>query len=176
MPIEAVTYISDFVATNPVGASDPGSDLDNHIRNMKAGILATFPSVTGAVTPTHTQLNQTAGTWTEKQTFENYTLLGSAASGAPSIKMKKLTGTTNVAQGGAVNIAHGLTAAKIISITAVITAAGPLYVPPNGGEDNLTGYAYNVYAGPVNMTVTNVTGNSVNVVNKAITILLTYEE
>ena len=50
MPVESVTYISDLVATNPVGATDPKSQGDDHIRNIKAAILATFPSVTGAVT------------------------------------------------------------------------------------------------------------------------------
>lgn len=68
MPIEAVTYISDFVVTNPVGATDPGSDLDDHIKNMKIGIKTTFPNVTGAVTPTHTELNYVDGVTSAIQT------------------------------------------------------------------------------------------------------------
>lgn len=59
MPIESATYISDLNASNPIGATDPLSSADDHLRLLKATIKATFPSVTGAVTPTHTAINQT---------------------------------------------------------------------------------------------------------------------
>ena len=61
MAIEAVTYISDFNIANPVGASDPGSDLDDHIRNLKKGIKNTFPNVNAAVNPTDEELNYLVG-------------------------------------------------------------------------------------------------------------------
>lgn len=61
MGLETGTYISDLVATNPVGATDPKSQGDDHIRLLKSTIKATFPSITGAVTPTHTELNLLAG-------------------------------------------------------------------------------------------------------------------
>ena len=57
MGLETGTYISDLVNTNPVGATDLKSTLDDHIRLLKSTILTTFPNVTGAVTATHTQLN-----------------------------------------------------------------------------------------------------------------------
>jgi len=60
MPLETGTYISDLNASNPVGASDPKSAGDDHIRLVKSTILATFPSVTGAITLTHTQINDAA--------------------------------------------------------------------------------------------------------------------
>lgn len=44
---------------NPVGG-DQKSFGDDHIRGVKNVILNTFPNVTGAVTLTHTQLNQAA--------------------------------------------------------------------------------------------------------------------
>lgn len=56
MGLESATYISDLVSTNPV-AGDPKSQGDDHIRLVKSTIKATFPSVTGAVTATHTELN-----------------------------------------------------------------------------------------------------------------------
>ncbi len=56
MALETGSYISALVATNPT-ASDPKSQGDDHLRFVKAKILETFPSVTGAVTPTHTELN-----------------------------------------------------------------------------------------------------------------------
>ena len=60
MSLETGSYISALVATNPT-ASDPKSQGDDHLRFVKAKILETFPSVTGAVTPTHTELNYVDG-------------------------------------------------------------------------------------------------------------------
>ena len=57
MALESATHISDLVATNPVGATDTKSTLDDHIRLIKSTLKATFPNVSGAVTPTHTTLN-----------------------------------------------------------------------------------------------------------------------
>jgi len=60
MPLESVTFISDLVATNPVNATDQVAQGDDHLRNIKLALLNTFPSITGAVTATHTAINQTA--------------------------------------------------------------------------------------------------------------------
>lgn len=57
--LETGTYISDLVATNPT-ATDQRSQGDDHIRLIKSTLQATFPNITGAVTPTHTQINQLA--------------------------------------------------------------------------------------------------------------------
>lgn len=61
--LETGTYINSLVNTNPT-ASDPVSQADDHLRLVKSTILSTFPNITGAVTATHSQLNQvfTAGT------------------------------------------------------------------------------------------------------------------
>lgn len=61
MSLETGTYISDLVATNPVGATDPKSQGDDHIRLLKSTILATFAAITGAVTATHTEINRLHG-------------------------------------------------------------------------------------------------------------------
>lgn len=61
MGLEAATYISQLVASNPVGATDPRSQGDDHLRLIKAVLLATLPALTGAVTATHTELNQLHG-------------------------------------------------------------------------------------------------------------------
>lgn len=68
MPLESATYISGLVATNPVGATDTGASLDDHIRLIKSTVLATFPNVTGAVIPTHTELNYVDGVTSAIQT------------------------------------------------------------------------------------------------------------
>lgn len=60
MALETATYISGLVATNPL-SSDPKSQGDDHLRLIKATILATFPNITGAVTATHTELNYVTG-------------------------------------------------------------------------------------------------------------------
>lgn len=57
MALETGTYISDLVVTNPVGATDTKGQGDDHLRLIKAALKNTFPNITGAVTKTHTQLN-----------------------------------------------------------------------------------------------------------------------
>lgn len=59
MPLETATYISDLVTSNPA-ASDGMNNADDHMRLIKAAVKATFPSITGAVTATHTDLNNAA--------------------------------------------------------------------------------------------------------------------
>lgn len=67
MGLESATYISDLNEAWPLG-SDPKSTLDNHHRLTKAAIKTTFPNVTGAVTPTHTELNYVDGVTSAIQT------------------------------------------------------------------------------------------------------------
>lgn len=67
MALETGTYISDLVSTNPV-SSDPKSQGDDHIRLVKATVKASFPNVSGAVTPTHTELNYVDGVTSAIQT------------------------------------------------------------------------------------------------------------
>ena len=67
MALESATYISDLVSTNPTG-SDGKAAGDDHIRLLKSTVKATFPNVTGAVTPTHTELNYVNGVTSAIQT------------------------------------------------------------------------------------------------------------
>lgn len=57
MGLEAATYINGLLASNPIGATDDRSTADDHLRLIKAVLKNTFPSLTGAVTGTETQLN-----------------------------------------------------------------------------------------------------------------------
>jgi hypothetical protein len=70
MALETGTYISDLVATNPPGG-DPVSQSDDHLRLIKSTVKATFPNISGAVTPTHTELNYVAGVTSAVQTQLN---------------------------------------------------------------------------------------------------------
>lgn len=59
MALEDLTgtkYISDLNSSNPT-ATDGVSEGDDHIRGVKNVLKTTFPSVSGAVTATHTELN-----------------------------------------------------------------------------------------------------------------------
>ena len=60
MALETGTYISDLVPANP-GPNDLKSLGDDHLRLIKSTLKTTFPSVTGAVTATHTDLNNVSG-------------------------------------------------------------------------------------------------------------------
>lgn len=60
MPLETGTYINSLVATNPA-ATDALSVADDHLRLIKSTIKNTFPSVTGAVNATHSELNVVDG-------------------------------------------------------------------------------------------------------------------
>lgn len=96
MGLEAATYISDLVTTNPLG-SDAKSTADDHLRLIKSCLKTTFPSVTGAVTKTHTELNTVtdrgliAGqTWTGTHTFPATTYGVTAAVGSSGTALATL--------------------------------------------------------------------------------------
>lgn len=67
MALETGTYISDLVTTNPPN-TDGVAQADDHLRLIKSTVKATFPNITGAVTPTHTELNYVDGVTSAIQT------------------------------------------------------------------------------------------------------------
>lgn len=79
MPVESATYIDTLDANYPA-SGDQRNEGDNHIRLVKAAIKATFPNITGPVTATQTELNQT----------DNVTLLSTTTSGQ-WVRMAKTT-------------------------------------------------------------------------------------
>jgi microcystin-dependent protein len=56
MALESATHIHQLVESNPT-TNDPIRQGDDHIRLIKAALKATFPNITGAVTPTQAQMN-----------------------------------------------------------------------------------------------------------------------
>ena len=56
MALESGTYINSLNSSNPV-ATDGLAFADDHMRLIKATILASFPNISGAMTATHTILN-----------------------------------------------------------------------------------------------------------------------
>lgn len=112
MGLEAATYISGLVATNPVGATDPVSQGDDHIRLLKSVLLATLPGLTGAVSATHTELNQLHG--------GILTSIGDGTAGAPAYSFAS-DPNTGIYRNGAdvLNIVTGGTSRLQISTTEV---------------------------------------------------------
>ena len=107
MGLETGTYISDLNSSNPV-AGDPVNEGDDHIRLVKSTVKATFPSITGAVTSTHTELNLLDGV-TANTTELNYvdiTTLGTAqASKAVTADANvDITGVRNLTISGTLTI------------------------------------------------------------------------
>jgi hypothetical protein len=93
---------------------------------------------------------------------------------AIDIKQTVLTGTTAATQGGSVNIAHGLTGSKILAWSSKITQSTNAGIEPNFNVSNLTGFEYTVYHDGTNMIVTNLSGNSSNILSKTVTIVLSH--
>lgn len=98
-----------------------------------------------------------------------YTQLGT---GAPSIKMKKLTAISPAAQGGFTLVAHGVTASKILSITALITVA-QFQILPNHIQP---GFQYTLNVDGNNIAIGAVNGSSGSILGMPVKILIVYEE
>jgi hypothetical protein len=89
MALEVATYIDELVPTNPV-AGDPLGQADDHVRLLKSVLQATFPSISGAVNLSDTQLNL----------LDNKSLLASGYQKMPSgLIVQWGTGTTINATG-----------------------------------------------------------------------------
>jgi hypothetical protein len=138
---------------------NPGSGAGLYLRNAAN---SAWEFVAGAIL-------SLANTWTQKQTFSNYTVLGAG----PAIKTKKITGTTAATQGAAVGVAHGLTLAKILSVSVFVNIVGRS-VPP--GFVGIAGEEYSTATGTLNVNLYNSAANSINILSQPFTALIIYEE
>lgn len=57
MGLEVATRIDQLVVTNPVGATDPKSQGDDHLRLIKTAIKGTFPNFTGVLDSTDSAID-----------------------------------------------------------------------------------------------------------------------
>lgn len=110
MPVETATYVNELNASNPVGASDTVSSLDNHDRLIKATLLNSFPNIGGAMNASHTELNNLVGV-TGKTGTGNVVL-----SASPT-----LTGTIT---GGTFSGTHSGNGAALTNLAAGSLASG----------------------------------------------------
>ena len=126
MGLETGTYISDLNSSNPV-AGDPVNEGDDHLRLVKSTVKATFPSITGAVSATHTELNKLDGVTanTAELNYVDVTTLGTAeASKAVTVDASKdSTGMRNLTVSGTVTSSAG-------TLTAIQTVypVGSIYI------------------------------------------------
>lgn len=61
MSLESASFITQLVATNPVGASDPKSQGDDHLRLLKAVLQGSFPNIGAAMNASSAELNNQVG-------------------------------------------------------------------------------------------------------------------
>jgi hypothetical protein len=160
MGLESVTYISDLVAANPLG-TDAKSEGDDHIRRIKAGLLATFPNVTGAVTPTHTELNYVDGVTSQLSGNSQTATLAGKTLTAPVLTGTKETATAIASN--SIDLTAGNYFTKTISadITFSIsgtpatgTAAAFVLILTNAGAYTITWWSGVKWEGGVAPTLT----------------------
>lgn len=108
-----------------------------------------------------------------KAYLSTYAQIGPVAS-APVFATKKITGTSPVAQGGTVSIAHGLTASKILSWTVAIEGATTSdLIPP---RHTASGYEYIASINSTSVVVTLSASNSSYIRSKGVKVFVVYEE
>ena len=161
MPVEIASFVSQLNSTYPGGA-EAKSDGDNHLRLIKAVLVATFANVAGAVTLTHTQINNaanfTGGNVTGMLFYQASCPTGWSAVAQNDKALRVVTnGTTGGSQGGTVafsaigaqNVAsYALVEADIPSHTHLFAldsagaradvGGGPAYSIFNGGNNTAT--------------------------------------
>ena len=108
MGLESATYISELVASNPVGGVDDYATADDHLRLIKAVLKGQFPNFTAAA------MNASI--------VELNLLVGLTAAAAELNKLDGFTGLTadlNILSGAD---AGGLTAAELLFVNGVTSA------------------------------------------------------
>ena len=114
MPIETnVQYIDDLDPTNPP-ATDPLSQVDDHLKLIKTAVKQSFPNITGAMTATHTVLN-------------------GMDSRVTALESGDATAIKNNA--GAPQLTSGITSGEVRDVIGVGTAQSPQFAGISLGSD-----------------------------------------
>ena len=123
MALESGTFIDSLNANNPA-ITDQIDQGDDHIRLIKSTIKSTFPSITGAVTLTHAQINALETRMGTAET--NITSLDSAVVSNDSDIATLDAGKANIAGDaftGSISTTHDLTVSGSTSLQAATVAA-----------------------------------------------------
>lgn len=97
MPIEPnVSYIADLNVTNPP-ATDPLSQVDEHLRLIKTAVAQSFPNISGAVTATQSVLNGLDGRVSTLENADSVAIVNNSgtpafASGITAAEVRNLLG------------------------------------------------------------------------------------
>lgn len=97
MGLETATYIHELDSSNPVGASDPKGQGDDHLKLIKSTLQNTFPNVEGEMTASHTELNKLDGATV---TTEQLNALGALLTALAGIKIAFCTGNASASPSG----------------------------------------------------------------------------
>lgn len=135
MALESATYISDLVITNPTGA-DSKSTSDDHHRLIKSTLKATFPNVTGAVTATHSQLNDVVNK--APSASPTFTGVPSAPTATPATATTQLASTAFVQAAIAGVNAHAAAVVSVVAGTTQTAVAGSHYILTNVAATTVT--------------------------------------
>ena len=146
MALETGDYTSDLVITNPSGA-DAKSSADDHLRLLKKTIKQTWPNVSSAVTPTHTELNFVDGVTSAIQTqidskapIASPTFTGTPAAPTATLgtNSTQLASTAFVAAAIANVNAQTATVVAVVSGTSQAAVAGSHYILTNVAATTVT--------------------------------------
>jgi len=165
MTVEASGFIDDIDPTQPPG-TDNFSEGDNHLRNFKKSVQDSFPNIAGAITSTHTELNNLDGY--TGSTADLNILSGANDAGLTAAELQYVKGVTSDIQ---TQINTRLVKTSNLSdLSSVSTARsnlglGPLATASNIGGDNLDNYAagdYLIFAGSHTDTAVNASVRKIN--------------
>lgn len=129
MALESASYVSQLNAANPL-STDTVSQADDHLRLIKAALVATFPNLTAPVTATAAQLNAPVpsgfiGMWSGSiGSIPSGWYLCNGSNGTPDLRDRFIVGAGSTyavgATGGAASVT--LTEAQLPAHTHAITA------------------------------------------------------
>ena len=92
--------------------------------------------------------------------------------GAPLIKQKVISGTTNAAENGTGSAAHGLTTPTLLALDVAVDVGSNTFYTIG---QTTTGNQFDAYIDGTNVNVHNHASNSENVLSKPFTALITYQ-
>ncbi|HLO46456.1 MAG TPA: hypothetical protein VK175_19085 [Leadbetterella sp.] len=137
------------------------------------GAMGVYATVTGNFgTAVHADAsNATNGLAIVANGFSKF---GGLSNEFPSIKIKRIVGSTSQNDGGLATIAHGLSDSQIVDVRVLVE-----WDSISGGvvHESYTvnsGYQFNYSTGSGNVYIYNIPGNCVNILNKPVRILITY--
>lgn len=91
MTIETAAYVAALNSSLPAN-TDPKSEGDDHLRLIKAVLLASFPNVTGAMSATHTELNYAVGVTSALAGVNQTATLTNKTLTSPAVNTPVITG------------------------------------------------------------------------------------